>query len=154
MRLSAFNGIPRILYLGGKGINGVFHFKYPNLGVISDSTRRKFKNNIRYSLFLLVRDGLSNDLKEAYRLSKILTEYDTGHYENFELRADVCVERKKWEEDRAYYNKAISCLEQDFNWDNNRPSEEKSRAELISEIKLKLAKIPQISVIKIEFSEG
>ncbi len=140
IRLSTFNGIPRLLYLGGKGINGVFHFEYPNLGVLSDSTRRKFTNNIRHLLFLLVRDGLSKDLEEAYRLSKILTEYDTGHYENFELRADVCVKRKKWEEAREYYNKAIGCLKRDLTWDNNKPPEEKSKAELISEIELKLAK--------------
>jgi hypothetical protein len=142
IRLSNFNGIPRILYLGGKGINGVFHFEYPNLGVLSDSTRKNFKNTIRYSLFLLVRDGLSKDLQEAYRLSRILTEYDTSHYENFELRADVCTKRKEWTEAREYYNKAINCLKGDPNWDDNRPSEEKSKAELISEIEIKVAKIP------------
>ena len=81
---------------------------YPN------TTRKKFKNNIRYSLYLLVRDGLSKDLQEAYKLSKILTEYDTGHYENFELRADVCVKLKNMEEEaRDYYNKAINCLKRD-----------------------------------------
>ena len=142
IRLDSFNGIPRILYLGGKGINGVFHFQYPDLGLLSNSTRKKFRNTIRYSLFLLVRDELSKDLQEAYRLSKILTEYDTGHYENFELRADVCAKLKKWDEAREYYNKAIDCLKGDPNWDNNRPPEEKSRAELISEIELKLAQIP------------
>jgi Domain of unknown function (DUF4365) len=142
IRLKIFNGIPQILYLGEKKEKGVFHFKYPDLDDLSDSTRKKFKNNIRYSLFLLVRDGLSKDLQEAYKLSRILTEYDTCHYENFELRADVCVKLKMEEEARDYYNKAINCLKRDPNWDNDRPPEEKSRAELISEIEIKLAEIP------------
>ena len=146
IRLNIFNGIPRILSLGGKGIKGIFHFKYPDLGILSDSTRKKFKDTIRYSLYLLVRDGLSKDLQEdlqeAHRLSVILTGYDTAHYENFELRADVCAKIREWAEARDYYNKAISCLKRDLIWDNNRPPGEKSRAELISEIELKLAKIP------------
>ena len=66
IRLSSFYGIPRVLYRGGKGIKGVYYFDYPDLGVLSDSTRSKFKKNIRYSLFLLIEDGLRRkDLAHA-----------------------------------------------------------------------------------------
>ncbi len=81
-------------------------------------------------------------MQEAYRLSRILTEFDKGHYENFRLRAEVCIQHKKWKEAQRYFNKAIRCLKQDLIWDDNRPEGEKSRAELISEIKCEIAKIP------------
>jgi hypothetical protein len=146
IRLSSIYGIPRVLYRGGKGIKGVYYFEYPNLGILSDSTRSKFKKTIRYSLFLLINDGLlRKDLayaREAYRLSKILTEFDKGHYEHFLARAEACRQLKKNKEARRYCNKAIRCLKQDLIWDINRPEGIKSKAEIISEIQAILAKIP------------
>ena len=146
IRLSSIYGIPRILYRGGKGIKGVYYFEYPNLGVLSDLTRGKFQNTIRHSLFLLINDGLlRKDLahaREAYRLSKILTEFDKGHYENFLARAEACRQLKKNKEARRYYNKAIRCLKQDPIWDINRPEGIKAKADIISEIQSIKAKIP------------
>jgi hypothetical protein len=147
IRLSSIYGIPRVLYRGGKGIKGVYYFEYPNLGILSDSTRSKFKNTIRYSLNILINDGLlRNDLahaREAYRLSKILTEFDKGHYEHFFARAKACLPLKKNKEARRYCNLAIKCLNQDLIWDINRPEGIKSRAEIISEIQSMKAKIPK-----------
>jgi tetratricopeptide (TPR) repeat protein len=146
IRLSSIYGIPRVLYKGGKGIKGVYYFEYPTLGVLSNLTRGNFQNTIRRSLYLLINDGLLRkdlkDLQEAYRLSKILTEFDKGHYENFLVRAEVCLQVEKAKEARRFYNKAIRCLGQDQIWDINRPEGIKSKAELISEIQSKIAKIP------------
>jgi tetratricopeptide (TPR) repeat protein len=146
IRLSSIYGIPRVLYKGGKGIKGVYYFEYPDLGVLSNLTRGKFQNTIRRSLYLLINDGLLRkdlkDLQEAYRLSKVLTEFDKAHYENFLVRAEVCLQLKKTEEAQRYYNEAISCLERDPIWDINRPEGIKSKAEIISEIQSRIARIP------------
>ena len=144
IRLSLFYGIPQVFNKGGKGIKGVYFFEYPSLGVLSDSTRSKFLKNIRYSLYFLVNDGLlRKDLPEAHRLSKILTEFDKGHYENLLARATVCCQSKKNKEARRYFNKAIRCLKQDLIWDTNKPEETKSKAEIILEIQSMKAKIPK-----------
>lgn len=146
IRLSSIYGIPRVLYRGGKGIKGVYYFEYPNLGILSDSTRSKFKKTIRYSLNILINDGLLRDdlahARETYRLSKILTEFDKGHYEHFFARAKACLQLKKNNEARRYCNLAIRCLNQDLIWDINRPEGIKSKAEIISEIQSFKAKIP------------
>ncbi len=135
IRLSSIYGIPRVLYRGGKGIKGVYFFEYPNLGVLSNLTRSNFQKTIRYSLFLLINDGLlRKDLQEAHRLSKIFTEFDKGHYENFLARAEVCRQLKKNKEARLYCNLAIRSLKQDPIWDINRPEGTKTKAEIISEI--------------------
>ncbi len=145
IRLSSIYGIPRVLYKGGKGIKGVYYFEYPNLGLLSNSTRSKFQKTIRYSLYILINDGLLRKdlqvLQETYRLSKILTDFDKAHYENFLVRAEVCLQLKKGKEARRYYNEAIKCLESDKIWDINRPEGIKSKAEIISEIQSRIAKI-------------
>ena len=115
------NGIPEVIFRGGKGVTtGYSFFDFPNIE-LSEKAWKNFGQKIRFSMNFLIRDRFSRkNFPEAYRLCKILTEFDVSHYDHFELMGDICSQIKKPDEARTYYDTAIRMLKGDPNWDKNR----------------------------------
>lgn len=133
------NGIPQVIYLGGKGVTPNYaFFAFPNLD-LSENAQIAFRQKIRFSLNLLLRDQYNKCLPEAYRLCKILTDFDKDHYEHFELLGDICVQLGKTDEAMTYYDCAIDIFRRDPNWDRNRVEGILSKSDNIQRIEQKKA---------------
>lgn len=137
------NGIPEVVFKSGKGVTPNYgFFDFPELE-LSEAAKNKFKQTIRFSLNFLVKDQYSRkNLGEAYRLCKILTEFDISHYDHFELMGDICSQLGKSDEAITYYNEAIDMFRRDPNWDKNRVEGILSASENIQRIEQK--KIQQL----------
>ncbi len=141
--VNAANGIPEVFLKGGTGITpGYAFFDFPNIE-LSERARNKFAQRIRFSLNFLIRDHFSRkDLDEAYRLCRILTDFDKAHYDHFELMGDICQQLEKYEEARTNYDFAIKKCKDDPNWDKNRVKGVPKISEVISGIEQKKASLP------------
>ena len=140
IRVSIANGIPEVIARGGKGVTPNYgFFDFPNIE-LSENAQKSFKKKIRFSLNFLVKDQCSKKCwPEAYRLCKILTDFDKDHYDHFELMGDICVQLGKSDEAITYYDIAIDVFRRDPNWDKNRVEGILSKSENIQRIELKKA---------------
>ena len=138
IHVNTANGIPEVIFRGGRGTtSGYGFFNFPNLE-LSNRAKSNFEQNIRFSLNFLIRDQYSRkEWAEAYRLCKILTDFDRGHYDHFELMGDICCQFGKSREAISYYDKAIDVFQQDPNWDKNRDEGILSVSENVSRIQKK-----------------
>jgi hypothetical protein len=114
-------GIPAVISKGGKGVTaGYGFFEFPNIE-LSEGAKFTFQQKIRFSLNFLIKNEYSRkNLFEAYRLCKILTQFDKSHYDHFELIGDICLQIRKPDEAIIYYDFAIDMFRRDPNWDKNR----------------------------------
>jgi len=136
--VSITNGIPEVISRGGKGVtSGYAFFDFPNIE-LSERAQNNFKQKIRFSLNFLVKDLYSRkNWSEAYRLCKILTDFDKSHYDHFELMGDICSQLGKPDEAIIYYDIAIDMFRKDPNWDKNRVEGILSTSENIQRIEQK-----------------
>lgn len=136
------NGIPEVIYNGGKGVtSGDAFFDFPNIE-LSERAQNNFKQKTRFSLNFLVKDHCSRkNWTEAYRVCKILADFDKSHYDHFELMGDICSQLGKSDEAITYYNEAIDMFRRDPNWDKNRVEGILSTSENIQRIEQKKSAI-------------
>lgn len=140
IRVSIANGVPEVIARGGKGITPNYGFFDFPIIELSENAQTNFKKKIRFSLNFLIIDQCSKKCwPEAYRLCKVLTDFDKDHYDHFELMGDICVQLEKSDEAITYYDFAIDVFRRDPNWDKNRVEGIMSTSENIQRIELKKA---------------
>jgi tetratricopeptide (TPR) repeat protein len=143
IRLNAQIGIPQFISKGRGGPNGYIHGYIPILK-LSDNARKSISGRIRFGFNYLIYDSiLRNNLQEAYKLCKILTSFDTSHYDHFRLMARICRQLEKYDEARTYYDTAIKMCKEDPNWDKNRIEGIPYISEIISELEKEKASLPK-----------
>lgn len=142
IRLNAINGFPQFISKTGSGSSGYVHGNIPILK-LSDNARNKISGTIRFGFNYLVYDSiLRDDFQGAYRLCKVLTSFDTSHYDHFCLMARICRQLEKYGEAKAYYDIAIKMCKEDPNWDKNRVDGVPYISEIISGIEQEKASLP------------
>ena len=84
---------------------------------------------------------MRQDLPSAYAVSKLLTQFDHGHYDHFALHARICRKLGKTEEAKKNYKIAIQICKADPNWDKNRRPNAPLIGEIIRSIEYELQEI-------------
>ena len=138
IKVNANRGIPQFVSEGYKGY-AIGHIPILKL---SDAARENVRGKIRFGLNYLVNDSiLRQDLPSAYAVSKLLTQFDHGHYDHFALHARICRKLGKTEEAKKNYKIAIQICKADPNWDKNRRPNAPLIGEIIRSIEYELQEI-------------
>jgi hypothetical protein len=115
----ALHGIPHMI--GNGYVRAI-----PILG-LSDVSQTNIRGKVRLGLDYLINNAvLHEDYFQAYRLGKLLCEFDRGHYDHFLIMARTCRQVGCVAEARDYYNIAIGICKDDHNWNNRiKPGDQK-----------------------------
>jgi hypothetical protein len=118
IRLNAIKGIPTFIKQG----YGSYTFGVVPALRLSDVARENIRGTIRFGFdYLVIDEALRNQFENAYKLCKLLLEFDKGHYDHFLMFARICRQIGKNAEAKANYETAIRICKGDRNWDKDRP---------------------------------
>ncbi|MHA2408085.1 MAG: hypothetical protein ACXACA_06920, partial [Candidatus Ranarchaeia archaeon] len=107
---------------------------------LSEFARSNIRHRIRLGLDYLIYDSiLKKKFQEAYRLSKLLVEFDRSHYDHFLILARICHQLGKKSEARDNYNIAIGICKDDPNWNKRKRPEDVQIEEIIENIEKELS---------------
>lgn len=131
IRVNAVHGIPQFI---SKGYTG-YAIGYIPILRLSDGARESISGTIRFGFNYLVTDSiLRNDLQNAYRLCKLLADFDHGHYDHYLLLARICRQLGKRDEADYNYKTAIEICKADPNWDKKRQRDAPYIREIVARI--------------------
>jgi len=115
--VNASRGIAEFVIKEFQGTNG-YAIGYIPVLKLNDKARASISARIRYGLNYLINDSILRDDKQsAYSLSKMLANFDHGHYDHFLLLAHICRDLGKNEEAKENYEIAIDICKRDPRWD-------------------------------------
>ncbi|HML03611.1 MAG TPA: DUF4365 domain-containing protein [Candidatus Bathyarchaeia archaeon] len=118
IRLNAIKGIPMFVKQG----YGSPAFGYVPALRLSDVARENIRGTIRFGFdYLVIDEALRNQFENAYKLCKLLSEFDKCHYDHFLMFARICRQLGKSAEAKTTYETAIRICKGDRNWDKDRP---------------------------------
>jgi Tfp pilus assembly protein PilF len=104
------------------------------------------RENIRYRVrlglnYLMFDATIKKNFEEAYRLGKLLADFDKSHYDHFLILARICFKLDKIDEAIDNYNIAIDICKRDRNWNKLKRSEDSTIEEIIKSIEKELSKL-------------
>jgi hypothetical protein len=132
--VNALHGVPEFRSEGGYvGFIPAFS--------LTDAMRVMITEKVRQGIDYLIYDRLlKNDVKAAYQLSTLLTQFDHGHYDHFLIHARICGRLKKFEEAEENYDVAIKICKGDPNWNKRKGQQDPSIEDIIAMIENEKAK--------------
>lgn len=129
---NAIHGIPHMI---GDG-----YVRSIPILVLSNPVITNLRGKIRLGLDYLINDLIiKNNLQGAYKLLRLLAEFDRGHYDHFLALARVCRALGKISEARDNYNVAIGICKDDPNWNKLKRPEDASIEEIVNGIEKELS---------------
>jgi hypothetical protein len=132
--VNALHGVPEFISEGG------YVGFIPPLS-LTDAMRVMIREKVRQGMDYLIYDYLlQDDLQNAYPLSRLLTQFDHGHYDHFLIHAKICRRLKKYKEAEENYDTAIKICKGDPNWNKRKGPKDPSIEDIIAMIEDEKAK--------------
>jgi tetratricopeptide (TPR) repeat protein len=135
--INALHGVPEFISEGGYvGFIPVLSLT----DVASAMIREKVRQGIDYLIYDYI---LKEDFQRAYELSKILAQFDQGHYDHFLIHARICTHLGKYEEAEENYDTAIKICKDDPNWNKRKGPNDPSIQDIIQMVADEKARFKQ-----------
>jgi len=132
--INALHGVPEFISEGG-------YVGFIPVLSLTDAARAMIKDKVRQGIDYLIYDHiLKEDFQDAYELSKILAQFDQGHYDHFLIHARICGHLGKFEEAKENYDIAIKICKDDPNWNKRKGPQDPSIEDIIAMIEIEKAK--------------